>query len=145
MDIWEILADQQIASPVKAKIRAAATRAQRKREKELADGDILFRQWQKWHAKRRDELLGGAWGEAARELADFLDRMTIEDAPALLTLVERSALRKADNDARFLALELVAHRIMYVREQLGLAPMDDSLPFSGEPPTCFEIIREMLK
>jgi hypothetical protein len=144
-DAWEDIANEQIVSPRKARMRAAETRAQRKREKELNDREYLFRQWQKWHQERKAELLAGAWSEAATELANFLERMTLEDAEALVSLIERGPWRRADRDTRFLVIELVSHSIMYLREKTELPPFDDPLPFSNDDLNAFLIIRELLR
>jgi len=144
MNVWEQLAEKQISSPRKARMRAVETRAQRKREKELQDRGILFKMWLKWHEERKAMLLAGAWGGAARELADLLERMTLDDAPALLAHVKAGPWREADRDTRFLTLAMIDHRIIYIREQAGLVPMDDSLPWIGEEPTVFEQIKELL-
>jgi hypothetical protein len=44
-----------------------------------------------------------------------------------------------------LLLGLIDTRIIYLRINEGLSPIDDSIPFSDEPPTAFEIIREILQ
>jgi hypothetical protein len=142
IDPFEQFAEDHISAPRKARIRAAETRAQRKREKELDDREIMFREWQKWHQKRKAELLTGAWGEAATELADFLERMDTDDAVALIELVERGPWRDADADTRFMVLELIDHSIIYLREREGLEPFDDPL---DDDLNAFLIIRGLLQ
>jgi hypothetical protein len=145
MNKWEEAGDRLMVAPRKARMRAAETRAEKKRQKELAERDYLFRDWQEWHKKRKGELLAGAWCEAAQELSNFLETMTVEDAPALVALVERGPWREADHDTRFLVLELISHSIIYLREKVGLAPFDDPLPFSDDEPNAFLVIRGMLR
>ena len=134
-------AEKKIVSPRKAILRAV----EKRRQKRLKERDQLFRLWQKWHKERKAALLAGEWGEAAQELADFLEQMSLEDAPALVSLVASGPWREANNDTRFLVLEIISHRIIYVRETNGLDPFDDSLPWSDDEPTAFEIIREHLQ
>ena len=122
------------------------SRAQeRARKKALDERDILFRLWKKWHEERKTQLLEGEHKEAAQELADFLERMTLEDAPALLTLVENGPWRNSGRDVKFLVLELIDHGITYLRESTGLNPFDDPLPFSNEELNVFLSIRELLR
>ena len=54
-------------------------------------------------------------------------------------------LLEAELGIRRLALSFLANRLMKMRLEQGLAPFDDSLPFSDEPPTLFETIRSMLR
>jgi len=144
-DAWDDIANEQIVSPRKARMRAAITRAERKRQKALTERNQLFREWQKWHKERKQQLLAGPQREAAQELADFLEQMTIEDAPALLTLVENGPWRDSERDVKFLVMELISHSIIYLRESAGLSPFDDPLPFSDEDPSVFLVIRELLR
>jgi hypothetical protein len=145
MNKWIELGQKQMVAPHKAKLRAAKTRAERKLEKERKEREQLFGMWTKWHKERKAELLAGPYSEAANELALFLERMTITDAPALIELTKRGPWCEADADTRFLVLELIAHSIIYLREREGLAPIDDPIPFSDDEPDAFMIIREMLR
>lgn len=140
-DAWDDAATEQIVSPRKARIRAA----EKRRQKQLKERDTLFGLWKKWHRERRDKLLGGAWAEPARKLADFLDRMTIEDASALVTLVEHGPWRMTDPDTRFLVLQLIDMAIADLREANGLIAFDDPIPFTDEEPSAFLIIKELLQ
>lgn len=145
MNIWKELGERQMVAPHKAKLRAAKTRAERKLEKERLEREQLFGQWTKWHKDRKAELLAGPYSEAANELALFLERMTITDAPALIELAKRGPWQQADADTQFLVLELITHSILYLREREGLEPFDDPIPFSDDEPDAFMIIREMLR
>ena len=44
----------------------------------------------------------------------------------------------------FLVLQVVDNAIAHLRERHDLAPFDDALPYSDEPPNAFLIIRGML-
>lgn len=136
-DPWEKLAEKQIVSPRKARLRAAEKRQQ----KALVERDLLFKMWQDWHAERRKDLLNGSHADAAFELINFLERMTLYDGAALLALIEAGPWRNADDDTKFLVLSLIDGDIAYLREREGLPPFDDDL---GDDPTVFQIIRELL-
>jgi hypothetical protein len=143
-DPYSVVAAEQISNPVKARMRAVQTRAERRAEKQLSDKQVLSQQWQQYHAQRLKRLSTGKFRKPVAVLASFLESMTLEDGGALIELIERGPWREADADTRFLLLGLIARRIMYLREAEGLAPFDDSLPFSDEPLTVFQIIRERL-
>jgi len=132
---WLDLAEKQIASPVKARSRAAEKRLKKK----LEEDKILFRLWKKWQAERREQLMQH---EGADELIAFVETMTLEDADALIELIEHSPLRHGNREVRSLTLSLISNAIVYLRERSGLEPFDDPLP--DEEPTAFFIVREML-
>ncbi len=88
-------------------------------------------------------LLAGPYSEAARELATFLETMTLEQGPKLIALA--IPWRGADPDAKYQVLRLIDYALAHLRERDGLPPFSDSIPFSDEPPTIFEIIRAELR
>lgn len=135
----------QIVAPRKARIRAIQTRAERKREKEERDKQILYRLWQKWHREKLDELLAGPHHEAANELSEFLQLMQLTDADALVAKIKAGPWPGADDDTKFTVLSLVSSAIIHLRERAGLEPMDDAIPWSDDEPTVFEIIKAMLQ
>ena len=131
------LAERQIVAPVKARGRALE-----KRNRKLEESQRLFRHWQN---KRLEQLLAGHHSEAARDLVHFLENMQPADEPALIQKIGRGAWRQADGDARFAALHLIDIAIARVREQQGLPPFDDPLPWlDDDPEPIFRIIKEML-
>jgi hypothetical protein len=138
-DPFEDFADEHQSRYSKRRQSKAAERA---REKEKHEEAYLFREWQKWHKQRRDELLAGAWSEAAQELSKFLEKMTAEDAPALIALVDHGPWRETDEDTRFLVQTMIGHRIIYLRENAGLPPFDDPL---DDDLNASLTIREMLR
>lgn len=142
------LAERQIVGPRKSQMRAVETRARNKKTKLEAKQEeqgILFEQWQKWKEDRRKELMDGPHGAEVTALNHFLDRMTLHDAQELIERIEQGPWHDADKDTRFQVLDMVSLTIIYLREKNGLSPMDDSMPFSDEEPTVFEVIREILK
>lgn len=143
-DPYAQLAQDQIVSPIKARMRAAKTRAERKLAKQQDDKTIQHELWRRWHRKRVEDLKKGNHSKAINEVSDFLERMTFEDGGALIELIERGPWRQADVDTRYLLLGLINQRIMFLRVAESLAPFDDAIPFSDEEPTTFEIIRGIL-
>ena len=143
-DPFAELAEQHATAHYRSRLRAAKTRAQRKMEKRLSERDQLYRDWIKWHKQRKAELLAGDWRAPAQELAEFLEGMTIEDAPALIALTKRGPWRDADKNTKFLVLEMISHSITHLREREGMEPFDDPLPWDNET-NGFLIIREMLR
>lgn len=143
-DPFAEMAEEQISNPVKARMRAAKTREERRQAKAQSDQEILHDLWKRWHDIRLARLKSGPFGGSVTAVAAFLETMTIEDGGELVTLIRYGSWDKADNLTRYLLLGLIDQRIMYLRKAEGLAPFDDSLPYSDEEPTAFEIIREML-
>ena len=136
--VWVEFAEQQIASPRKARTRAAE-----KRDAALAERSNLHRGWRIWRRQRVEELTAGPHGAAVRALREFLAAMKLGDASALVAAVENGPWRDADADTRHEVLCLVDHAIIALRERSGLPPFDDRLP--GQPPTAFEIIKGILR
>jgi hypothetical protein len=137
MNAFLDLADHQIGGPRKAQQRAAERRAARKA---ADDRDRLNAAWRQWLHDRVEDLLVGQYGEAARELVAFLDRMMPGDGAALISAAER--WRGADADVRFEILSLIDAAVIGLRERAGLPPFDDPLP--DERPNVFLIVRELL-
>jgi hypothetical protein len=141
MNVFEQLAECQIAAPVKARQRAAEKRAAAKRDKALAERDDMFQLWKHWHRERLDALLAGPHGPAARELIAFLRTMTLTDGAALVARARD--WQHADAGSRFEILSLIDGAITAVREERNLVPFDD--PLHGDQPSVFLVVREMLR
>jgi hypothetical protein len=141
MNVFEQLAERQISSPRKARIRAAEKRALRKVADEQRQ---LSKAYRKWRAEKREKLLTGPFGSDAQMVVNFLEEMTLESGDDLITLIEAGPWRQANADTRFEVLHLVHSAITKLRERNGRPALDDSLPWSDEPPTAFEIIHEVL-
>jgi hypothetical protein len=138
-DPFEDLGAIQISNPVQARRRAA----EKRRQKQLQERDLLYRQWKKWHEERTAELLAGPFGAAASEVSGFVEGMKLEDGLDLIALIERGPWRQADADTKFLLLGMIDRAIMYLRENAGLEPIDDALP--GEPLTVGLMIKKLLE
>jgi hypothetical protein len=141
-DPWARLAEESISNPVKSRMKAAATREQRRQEKAKAEGDILFKEWKTWHEQRKAELLAGPYGQDALQLLNFIEQMTLDDAARLIELIEASAIRSADRNTRRQILSLISRGIIYVREANGLDPFDDPLP--DDDPDVFQRVKCLL-
>ena len=102
-----------------------------------------MRGWRRWRKQGVDALLAGPYGSEARDLVAFLDAMTLEEGSP--ELIKRAgAWRALTPSALVQILRLIDRTSPALREKHGLAPLSTmSLP--GEPPTAFEIIREMLR
>ena len=142
MNAFLELAERQISAPAKARQRAVEKRAMRKAEqKALAERDCMFRAWTHWRREQLDAALAGPHGGALQALIAFLT--TMKSSSALIEHVRTGNWKAADADMRFLVLHLVNSAMVRLHEERGLPPFDDGLP--GEPPTAFQIIREMLR
>jgi len=120
------------------------TGTEKKRDKELHDRDVLFRRWRKWHREQIDTALAGAHGVELGELLDFLARMDLNSGDALINLVRSQGWSAAPVDLRYLILREVDQEVARVREEGGLPPFDDALPWSSETPTVFSVIKQFL-
>jgi hypothetical protein len=137
---WATVADRQIVSPVKARQRASEQRVAA--QKECA---VLRKAWSAWRRERIAALIGRPYGEAAQTLCELLDDMTIGDGAALVAAIRTGPWRDANPDTRHEVIAMVDRAIMRLRERNGLPPLDDAMPFSDEPPTAFQIVREALR
>jgi hypothetical protein len=137
MNAFLDLADQQMSAPRKRTLRAAETR---RANKLLDDRDRQTERWRRWNQDRVEALLA-RHADASRALLDFLRTMTLASAGDLIGIAR--SWRTADANTRFEVLSLIDTAIIELRQRHGLPPFDDALP--GEPPTVFQIIREILK
>ncbi len=115
-----------------------------KRDKKLRDRDVMFRRWRAWHREEIEALRLGAWGEDVEELLALLDKLGPNDGEKLLDLVRAQNWRAASECHRYLILREVDLAIARVREGLDLPPCDDAMPWSSEPYTTFQLVREYL-
>jgi hypothetical protein len=153
-------AAQEIAtSALKARMRAAARRESKVKivqsekdapmklselEQKVVDQSKQMRSYKAWKRAEFDEMLKGPNGDDWRILSTILRRLTINNGEELIEHIDGAGwLLDADLRTRQIAIALIANRIINLRLENGLAPMDDSLP--GEEPTVFEIIRSKLR
>jgi hypothetical protein len=142
----------QLVSATKAKLRQAEKRAIKREaeapmmptplEKKQQDEQRQLKRWRHW---RREELRTEvqARPQEWRELNRILRKLTINDAWSLIEYVRKSTwMHEADLQTRRVVLRTINARIMRVRVQNGLEPIDDALP--GEPPTVSETMYDLL-
>jgi hypothetical protein len=115
-------------------------------EKEVAEGNALFRRYRRYKAFEYKQALAGPHGEALRELHTTLKGLTLDSGgdPLLMLMQRYRWLLGYDRELRHLVLHLIDDAICRLRVQNGLPIIDDSLPFLDEEPTVFEICRSNL-
>lgn len=139
------LASEQIANPVKSRMKAVETRRARsaQAERDLADEARLLKLYKRERKKQLQALLDGPFGDDVRRLMAYMRTMSLDSAPSLVGLVKRAIWVKAlSEDHKYILLRLVSHGIAKVREKNGLAPFDDGV--FGEPPKAFETIKQVI-
>jgi hypothetical protein len=144
MNLFEAYANSVITAPDKRRLRRAETRVQRPQEKALRERDALFALWRTHHKAQHEALLVGPYGAAAQALIDFMKALSLEDGALLIEHVDAGPWREADADTRFIVLQLIGTALVRLREANCLEPYDDSMPFSDERPTAYELIRAEL-
>jgi hypothetical protein len=146
MNPYEALAERQISAPRKARQRANEKRARTRAcaDEALANRDQQFALWRKWRRERSEALFAGPYADAARDLLNLLDHLSLEDGERLVVGVRAGPWAAADADTRFLILAAIDNALAGVRERNGLPPFDDSLPWSDEPLSAFLMLREVL-
>lgn len=157
MNPFEKLANAQMVAATKAKHRAAERRAVKivksekdapmklsPMEQEQADQSTQMRVSRALKRAQLQALLDGKTGLEWRQLIKELKDMTIDNASSLPDYIaDQRWLLDGDRDARRTALSIIDDRIISLRRENGLSPINDSLP--GEDPTIFEIIRKQLR
>lgn len=143
MNAFEQLADRAIPRAVKAREARRESRGSERIEEARAERAALSRSY---HAARQrwiEETLARPGGENLRAMLRWVDTIGIDDAEILVVQVERATwLRTAEIDFRRLALDVIADRIIKIREKAGLAPFEDPLP--GEPDDVFRTVKRLL-
>jgi hypothetical protein len=111
-----------------------------KQQKALAEQRFEFQQWRRWRREQLEALLAGPYGVSTQSLLAFCKTMT--SPSALINFVKAGPWHNADADTRFEILSLLDAVIVKRRERIGLAPFDDTLPWSDKPDNVFLIVRE---
>jgi hypothetical protein len=115
-------------------------------EQKMEDNSILTRRWRRWIRAEVREHLATPYPQQFSELRRLLRRLTIDDGEVLVDYVRAADwLHAAPIATRIVAQRIIAIRIIQLRVRNGLAEIDDSLPFSDEPQTVFEQIRDHLR
>jgi hypothetical protein len=103
-----------------------------------------YRSWQKseFDALAKHPVYFSRWNEFTHRVLE----LTPDNSDEFAAYIDKAAwLHDAEYGIRRLALSFIANRLKRIREEHGLAPFDDSLPFSDEEPTLFETIRTQLR
>jgi len=143
MNAFLEFAEKQTPVSVKARQRATEKRRAKAAEKALVERDDLFRLWKRWRRERLETLLTGPHGDAAREIVEFLQAMTLDDGVRLVELVRAAGWERTDANTRFEILSLIDLTLTELRTRAKLPPIDDPLPH--EESTAFLIIRELFR
>jgi hypothetical protein len=153
---FEQLAAEQMTAPNKRKLERRQARIVRSeadapmklsaQEQQLADQSKQMRVYRAWKKSEYDAVKHHP--VYAKKWADLVDRVAAlpdgaDEFPAYLA--DQAWLLNAEMGIRRLALSFIADRLIRIRLERGLSPCDDSLPFSDEPPTLFETVRDMLR
>jgi hypothetical protein len=161
---FEQLAAEQMADATKRKLEASRKRAEKRQahvvqsdadapmilgpqEQKLADQSKQMRSYRVWKkseydAMKHHPLYFRQWNEFTHRVLE----LTPDNANEFVGYVAKQRwLLEAELGIRRLALAFIANRLIRIRLEQGLSPMNDSMPFSDEPPTLFETIRNLLR
>jgi hypothetical protein len=108
-------------------------------QQKLADAAKLLRAWRAWHREQLETALTSVHADVVAQL--MVQLKNLRSARELVNFI-RSAV---DPSARAVALHQIALAITALRERKGLPPFSDSIPWTDETPTAFEVIREILR
>lgn len=99
----------------------------------------LSRAYRRYKAERLRDLLAGPHGRNIVDLRKFMRRLTIDDAGALVDHIPTCRwIWELDADRRHQVRELIAARIVRIRQLAGFHPFDDALPESMCEPGEYE-------
>ena len=159
---FEALAAEQMVEATKRKLEASRKRAEKRlvvqseddapmkpgaMEQQLIDQSRQMRVYRaykraEFDAMKHHPLYFSKWNEFTRRVHE----LTPDNTDAFVGYVAKQRwLLDAELDIRRLALAFIANRLIRLRLEQGLAPMDDAMPFSDEPPTLFETVRTLLR
>jgi len=133
MDPFLNLAERQMSSPVKARLRAAEARQSLREQQRDDEQHKLSVHYQLQRERELTEALARPDADKLQALIDQLDRLTLETIPKLAAFVCANGWHSAAANTLFLARRLASESITRAREKRGLAPFDDPLP--GDPTT----------
>jgi hypothetical protein len=159
---FEQLAAEQMAIATKRKLEQSRARAEKKQahivksdadapyilgpqEQKLEDQSKQMKSYRAWRKAEYDTMAKHPiyfkyWNEFTHLVLD----LTPDNADVFVDYIAKAAwLHEAELGIRRLALSFIANRLIRIRLEQGLAPMDDSLP--DEEPTLFETIRTQLR
>jgi hypothetical protein len=142
-------AERSIPAPVKSRQRAVEKRRLKYDDPEAAarqeEADEQLRRYRAHRREQRDKLLAGPYGAQARILIEFLKTFDCDRQGFLIETVKVGPWQSADEETRFIVLDLVDQALIKARIGVGQTPIEDSLPWGDDPPTTFEILRSWLE
>ena len=83
-DPFAKLAEEMMTAPIRAQLKAAKTREERRQAQQASDKDVLHRTWKQWHSKRAQTLQTGPYGNDVAEVISFLESMPVDEVVDLL-------------------------------------------------------------
>jgi hypothetical protein len=117
-------------------------------EKALRERNKLYSLYRLARRQHRQTLYAEhPQGWRLKAFALQLARFKLPDGPAFLTYVQeenRSWLCTAPPDIRHEALTLIDERIMRIRQEHGLVPLDDPLPWGEEEDNIWQLCKQEL-
>lgn len=110
-------------------------------EKEKED---LSKAYLGWRREQREALLNGPHGEKAKKLVHWCTRMSLTDAPEMISRVRAAMVWAEDLEPadRVTLLRMLNNAIVSLRERNGLPPFDDGLP--DEEPKAYHQLKSLL-
>ena len=159
---FEQLAAEQMADATRRKLEASRKRAEKRQahivksdadapmilgpqEQKLADQSKQMRSYRAWRKAEYDAMAKhpiyfSQWNEFTHRVLE----LTPDNANEFVGYVAKQRwLLEAEISIRRLALSFLANRLIRMRLEQGLAPLDDSLP--GEPDNLFITVRTLLR
>jgi hypothetical protein len=161
---FEALVNAQMVEATKRKLEQSRARAEKKQahivqsdadapyilgpqEQKLEDQSKQMRSYRAWRKAEYDTMAKHPiyfkhWNEFTHRVLE----LTPDNGDEFAAYIDEATwLHEAEPGIRRLALSFIANRLIRIRLEQGLAPFDDSLPFSDEEPTLFETIRTQLR
>jgi hypothetical protein len=130
MNAFLEFAEQRIAAPVKARERAAEKRAKTRTEaleRRREDDTTCLREWRRW---RQEEVTKALAGPRGKKLAALItDLKKARDWADIDPAAIAAAWQSADRETRALVTRITNAFVTCLRENAGLHPFNDPLPF----------------
>lgn len=161
---FEQLAQEQMVAATKRRIETNRKRAETRQahvvqsekdapmklgamEQKLQDSSKQMRSYRAYKKAEYDAMKHHpVYADPWSELAQRTMALTLDNTDEFANYIAAQHwLLEAEDDVRRVTLSFIANRLITIRLENGLPPMDDSLPFSDEEPTLFETIRQQLK
>lgn len=159
---FEQLAAEQMTAATRRKLEQSRKRAEKRlvvqsekdapmklgpQEQQLEDQSRQMQSYRAWKkaefdAMKHHPLYFSQWNEYTHRVLELTPDNTNEFVGYV---AKQRWLLEAEINIRRLALSFLANRLIRMRLERGLPPCDDSLPFSDEPPTLFETVRDILR